>query len=229
MLLEIEFWDIANEIWINALLSNPKTQLINLTSNGITAILRPIEDVIGNKMSELISFKDIEKVNTFKAQREGAKIRLAGLTRNLSDSFRYTYVALKNGELVLQGKDTLTKVDTAQTKATGQGLFGNIIRSPSRFLNAGDEFFKQINYRGALEEQAHLLATRQGLKGKAYKDFVDEYFKQGFDENGLRGTNEEALRYAEETTYTNELTGFSKRFQEAIIEYPILKTSISFC
>ena len=31
-------WDIANEIWINALLSNPKTQLINLTSNGITAI-----------------------------------------------------------------------------------------------------------------------------------------------------------------------------------------------
>ena len=48
-------------------------------------------------MSELISFRDIEKVNTFKAQREGAKIRLAGLTRNLSDSFRYTYVALKNG------------------------------------------------------------------------------------------------------------------------------------
>ena len=67
-------------------------------------------------MSELISFRDIEKVNTFKAQREGAKIRLAGLTRNLSDSFRYTYVALKNGELVLQGKDTLTKVDTAQQK-----------------------------------------------------------------------------------------------------------------
>ena len=221
-------WDIANEVWINALLSNPKTQLINLTSNGITAILRPIEDVIGNKMSELISFRDIEKVNTFKTQREGAKIRLASLTRNLSDSFRYTYVALKNGELVLQGKDTLTKVDTAQTKATGQGLIGNLIRAPSRFLNAGDEFFKQINYRGALEEQAHLLATRQGLKGKAYKDFVDEYFKQGFDENGLRGTNEEALRYAEETTYTNELTGFSKRFQEAIIEYPILKQVFPF-
>ena len=137
-------------------------------------------------------------------------------------------VALKNGELVLQGKDTLTKVDTAQTKATGQGLIGNIIRMPSRFLNAGDEFFKQINYRGALEEQAHLLATRQGLTGKKYKDFVDEYFKQGFDENGLRGTNEEALRYAEETTYTNELTGFSKRFQEAIIEYPILKQVFPF-
>ena len=99
---------------------------------------------------------------------------------------------------------------------------------PSRFLNAGDEFFKQINYRGALEEQAHLLATRQGLTGKKYKDFVDEYFKQGFDENGLRGTNEEALRYAEETTYTNELTGFSKRFQEAIIEYPILKQVFPF-
>ena len=28
---------------------------------------------------------------------------------------------------------------------------------------------------------------------------------EGFDESGLRGTNEEALRYAEENTFTNEL------------------------
>ena len=44
----------------------------------------------------------------------------------------------------------------------------------------------------------------------------------------MRGTNEEALRYAEETTYTNELTGFSKRFQEAINKYPILKQVLPF-
>ena len=153
---------------------------------------------------------------------------MSGLVRSLGDAFKYTGVALKNGELVLQGKDTLTKLDTASSKATGDGLVGNIIRSPSRFLNAGDEFFKQINYRGALEEQAHLKARQQGLKGKAYKDFVDEYFKQGFDENGLRGIDEEALRYAEETTYTNQLTGFSKRFQDAVIEYPVLKQVFPF-
>ena len=40
-------WDIANEIWINALLSNPKTHLINMTSNMFNMFIRPLEKTIG--------------------------------------------------------------------------------------------------------------------------------------------------------------------------------------
>jgi hypothetical protein len=63
----------------------------------------------------------------------------------------------------------------------------------------------------------------------SYKEkFVDEYIKQGFDEKGLRGTNLEALRYAQEATYTNDLLGFSAKFQNAIQTYPVLKQFFPF-
>ena len=40
-------WEVLNELWINALLSNPKTQLVNAIGNGITMIAKPIEDKLG--------------------------------------------------------------------------------------------------------------------------------------------------------------------------------------
>ena len=42
-------WEVLNEIWINALLSNPKTQLVNAIGNGITAMVKPIRRQNGCK------------------------------------------------------------------------------------------------------------------------------------------------------------------------------------
>ena len=81
---------------------------------------------------------------------------------------------------------------------------------PSRFLNATDEWFKQINYRAKLNAQAIREGKRLNLKGKKLSQFQEEYFKQGFDETGTRGVNEEALLYAEENTFTNDQVNFHK-------------------
>ena len=94
-------------------------------------------------------------------------------------------------------------------------------------MNAGDEAFKQVNYRSKLQAIATRKAQENGLKGKEFTDFVDKYYKDGFDEFG-RGLDEEALAYAREATYTNELTGFTKKFQEAVNEYPVLKQLFPF-
>lgn len=34
-------WELANEVWINFLLSSPKTHLVNITSNLVMTLLRP--------------------------------------------------------------------------------------------------------------------------------------------------------------------------------------------
>lgn len=220
-----KIWDIANEVWINALLSNPKTLGVNAVSNGITAIARPIEDIMGSKISAWLDGDNLAKKAVYEGQIKEAKVTFAGLFSYLRDATKYAGVALKNGELVL---DAGTKVDTATSKSTGTGLTGQIIRTPTRILNATDEFFKQINYRSKLEALALQAGEARGYKGKDLDNFIKEYIKEGFDEQGLRGTNLEALKYAQENTFTNELTGFAKKFQDAINTYPVLKQFFPF-
>ena len=70
-LFQNRFWDIANEVWINALLSNPKTQIVNAVGNAITAVAKPIEDKLGGEISALLVKDDIEKLTVFQRQIEG--------------------------------------------------------------------------------------------------------------------------------------------------------------
>ena len=97
------------------------------------------------------------------------------MAESLSASLKYAGVAFRNGELVLQSKDAgASKFDTSVTKEVPDYLGGAIVRTPSRFLNATDEFFKQINYRGKLKAQAVREAKRLDLD-QILKVLVDFY------------------------------------------------------
>ena len=220
-------WEVLNEVWINSLLSNPKTQLVNLVGNAITAMARPIEDKLGANISAYLSSKDIGRVARYNELSKEAGATFAGIFQNLSDAVKLGGKAFKQGDLILEGSGGMSKVDTATTKATGSGWFGETIRLPSRALNAGDEVFKQINYRGKVQALAVTEANKFGLKGKEFKEFIRKYFNDSFDEFG-RGTNLEALEYAREATYTNELTGMMRKFQSMINEYPFMKQLFPF-
>ena len=226
-------WNVLNEYWINALLSSPKTQMVNAVSNGVLMTVRPIEEIVGNKISQMISSGDQIKAQAYKNQLDESITTLASLTQYVGDANRYFVEAFKNGDQILQKGDVQAgKLDTANVKSIPTKYGGEVIRLPSRFLNAGDEWFKQINYRSKLKG----IAVREGkraiqegtLKAKNLKEWVDEFMRQGFDETGLRGTNEEALRYAEENTFTNELVGITARFQDMIIANPFLKQFFPF-
>ena len=220
-------WEVANEIWINALLSNPKTQLVNAIGNGITAMVKPLEDKMGANISAMLAGKDIGRVTKYNQLSQEAGSTFAGLFRYVGEALKMGGKAFRRGELILEGTEGMSKIDTGTNKATGTGAFGQTVRLPSRALNAGDEAFKQVNYRSKLSAIATRKAQELGLKGKEFNDFVERYYKDGFDEFG-RGLDEEALAYAREATYTNELTGFTKKFQEAVNEYPVLKQLFPF-
>ena len=222
-------WEVLNELWINALLSSPKTQLVNTIGNAITALAKPIEDKMGANISRYLSEGDIGRVTKYNQLSIEAGSTFAGLFQYLGDSVRMGTRAWRQGELILEGSAGLSKIDTG-TKTIGKiGKFdvGKWVRMPSRALNAGDEVFKQANYRAKLRAIGVREAYRLEIKGKEFDKFVKEHFENGFDEFG-RGLDEEALTYAREATYTNELTGFTKKFQQAVNEYPFLKQIFPF-
>ena len=58
------FIDKGNEFFINAILSNPKTHAINMTSNLIVAITRPLEQMVGSGFGLIDRKAFIESVST---------------------------------------------------------------------------------------------------------------------------------------------------------------------
>ena len=112
-------------------MSSPKTQLVNAVSNGVQGLMRPLEDFIGNKISELISFNDLEQAKVYNRNASESIERYAGMVQYLGDALKYAGIALRNGELVLQSKDAgASKLDTATEKAIKNETAGFFVRLP---------------------------------------------------------------------------------------------------
>jgi hypothetical protein len=224
--LKNRFWNVANEVWVNALLSNVKTLAVNTFSTGLRTYSQPVTDMLGAWASKKIALAkgDIEMANAFAREFETAKTTLAGLHQYFGDALKYAKLSFSKGEGIIS---SALKTDTVQTPVI-QGALGRVVRLPMRTLNASDEFFKQINYRAKLKSQAVREATDLNLKGEEFDRAVDEYMRKGFDETGLRGVNSEALKYTAENTFTDELTGITKKVSQAVEETPFLKQFLPF-
>ena len=228
-------WNIANEVWINALLSNPKTHIVNMTSNFVNTFLKPLEAGVGS----LIRLENAKKYAKIRAEGANAISTLAGLTKYLDDVVNYTRLSFKRSDGIIAGSGA-TKLDNPTKNIKGKvGTFVNI---PTRFLNSEDEFFKQINYRARM----YSIAVQKALADNASKtkkvgsnlktkkpitEFeakVEQYFKEGFDETGTIGINPDALKYAQEATFTQELFGVFDKIQNIANNYPYVRQIIPF-
>ena len=230
-------WNVANEVWINALLSNPKTHIINMSSNLINTFLRPLEALVGSRM-RLVGFENASQYAKLKEQGEDAFSSLAGLTMYLDDVIKYTKLSFKKADGILVSG--AGKLDNPIQSI--EGLKGSVIRTPTRFLNAEDEFFKQINYRARLYSIAMRKAIADGasktkvvaseLKTKKpiteFEASVMNTFREGFDETGTVGINPNALQYAKEATYTQDLFGIFQKIQNMTNDHPYLRQIIPF-
>lgn len=232
--------DMLNELWINAILSSPKTHMINMTSNLFQTLITPLEMAVG-------AVPQLLKGDTV-AFREAIDVYV-GLAKYLSDSYKLSKLSLKEGKNFLE-VENLNKVELGDNKAIPNALGGGAIRLPSRFLQAEDEFFKQINYRAKHYAfsvgQVRMKNQGKNLSKDDFAKKVQEEFDAGFDVNG-RATDKGkyALDYAQDNTFTRSLnemidngfinTGGKQRrsiiggnLQRMTTELPILKQIIPF-
>mgnify|MGYP003150460423 CR=1 FL=1 len=210
-----------NSAYINSLLSGVFTQAINVKSGIYEALIRPLEQIAGGAL----------RADTRAIQLGFAQYK--GLMMHFGEVVEMTRLALKQGDAILdptsRTQDNLEIVNGKATRpisganlgvegAAGTAIdwVGKVIELPSRLLMTGDEFLKQSNYRARLYVNALDNTMERGLdiQSKAGKENIDRIFKEGFTKNGAANItessiNQNALQYAREATYTNDLMGGS--------------------
>ena len=210
-----------NSAYINSLLSGVFTQAINVKSGVYEALIRPLEQIAGGAL----------RADTRAIQLGFAQYK--GLMMHFGEVVEMTRLALKQGDAILdptsRTQDNLEIVNGKATRpisganlgvegAAGTAIdwVGKVIELPSRLLMTGDEFLKQSNYRARLYVNALDNTMERGLdiQSKAGRENIDRIFKEGFTKNGAANItessiNQNALQYAREATYTNDLMGGS--------------------
>lgn len=164
------------ELYINMLLSNPPTHVVNSVSNTLTAIAQVPEFAVGSalgKVRQLASRGTVE--DRIYSSEVGA--RAFGLVEGIKEGARHFTQALRTGE----ASDMVSKVEGDEFKAIS-GLKGEIIRVPTRLLTAEDEFFKGVARRMEINALAANAARREGLKGDAFKERVAALSQHPTDE-----------------------------------------------
>jgi len=210
-----------NSAYINSLLSGVFTQAINVKSGVYEALIRPLEQIAGGAL----------RADTRAIQLGFAQYK--GLMMHFGEVVEMTRLALKQGDAILdptsRTQDNLEIVNGKATRpisganlgvegAAGTAIdwVGKVIELPSRLLMTGDEFLKQSNYRARLYVNALDNTMERGLdiQSKEGRENIEKIFKNGFTKNGAANItessiNQNALQYAREATYTNDLMGGS--------------------
>jgi len=174
------FRDKLVELWYNSLLSGPRTHVVNMLSNLMTAALQIPEHAAaaGIGASRRIGRALMGKEHDFDrvmASEIGA--RTFGLMQGTSEGLRAFARTMRTGEVA----DHVTKVE-ARTQHAISGLKGSILRTPTRALAAEDEFFKAIGRRMELNGLAVRKATSEGLRGAALRRRIADLSTNPTDE-----------------------------------------------
>ena len=229
--------DAHNEIWINGILSGAATHVVNATSALTNTLLHPAVLVTGGVIRR-----------DWNAVREGIAV-YKGLRTFFFDSLELARKAFVTHRAVLDNNGTIDTATGAisarnygldESKWFGQAIdfLGNwIVRMPSRFLTAEDEFFKQMSYRSKLSaqlgrEEADLLKAGK-LKPSDAATWRQKRFDEAFTPEG-RAADDRALDYARGIMFTQDLKAetwlgnksFSESLQTLAAGHPLIRGTI---
>ena len=159
--------DAMLEVWINALLSGPKTHLVNAISNTSVLFQQMYERNTAARFAQLLGDENSVQFGESTAQ-------LFGMISGMRDAFRYAGKTLITGESGFGlefnkleektiGAFSSEALQISKDGAVGRtvDLLGSLARVPGRSLQASDEFFKTIGYRMELHAQALRMATQE--------------------------------------------------------------------
>lgn len=229
--------DVVFEVWINGLLSNPKTHLVNMASNTLFTLWQVPERAVAGAIGQArqaLPGADPDRVMMLEAAAQ-----LHGMVRGVNDGMRLAWEAFKTDT----PSDLMVKVEAQQQRAISPEAFGmdpgswggravdyigQGIRMPGRFLMASDEFFKAVGYRAELDAQAVRKAARAVEDGASKEDAAKIYADvlAGNDP----ATKAAAIDAAHVVTFTKELDDFGqwlqkgRRFAPIMVMAPFIRT-----
>jgi len=214
-------FDALNESRMNFLLSSPVTQSKNLVSAwGLMS-----EEYAYLKRTAAKEIKKAEKDPTYipKISEEEAAAYYIGIIDTIAEAFKAAKISYKTGTQIMPGQKWGSAMQREESfSATGLGMesdtwladfvdvMGRVMtldRIPGRALGAGDQFNKQLAYKGKLYQLAVGEAKKIDVKvtDANAEDIIAHYLANPTDE-----MIEAATLHAREVTLTDELTAVGK-------------------
>lgn len=244
-LRKVTSFNMFMEYWINALLSGPQTHAVNMLSNTLTSLWVLGEKGIAAGLGAMVGrnnfglgsfahnayglvegFKDglkaaMRSMKTGEATDLGTKMDLPGrepaiTAEHLRGLFDDTKLSGMTGRALEQGGPVARAVD----------LMGEIVRTPTKMLQAEDELFKSVGYRMHLRGEAYRRASQEGLTGQARAERMAQIMSD--PELHAPDISMGAINAARYQTFTSELGEAGKNFMGILREVPALRLIVPF-
>jgi hypothetical protein len=187
-------------LYINGLLSNPRTNLKNVFGNVLFMGYQLPEEFIAGfyGMGERAARRAVGATVDYRNQVYigDPMARMAGWRRSMTDAWSAAGIAFRT----MEPGDLRSKADMNAYRNVGSPdtVFGraltHLYRSaniPTRMLLAGDEFFKVLSQNGELHVQAHRQMNAAKAAGMSTDDAIDEGLMVMLNPRG----NQDALDY----------------------------------
>lgn len=225
--------DVVKFLFINSILSGPKTHLVNTLGNTLFQGMNIVELAVAARIGKVLGTAERAEVGE-------AAARVFGLVTAWRDALRLMKKAFLTGE---SGIDQVHKVElpmqrplsaqffgVSEDSILGKGLDGvsAFLGAPTeRFLTAEDDFFKAVTYRGVMAQYAYRASRRALDLGKVDEAGAAALVKQLMDnptDAMLKAARSEQL----ELTFQNPLGPKGQKLQSVINGWTALKLLAPF-
>lgn len=155
------FFERVQEVWINSILSNPITNIVNGLSNTAMALTQPVTRFVAAGVDAAGAAIGRRPREIFFSEAGASAV---GALRGIPDGARKAFHILKNGHSL---EDVQRFVETGRlgrAQAIG-GPVGAAINLPTRGLGAMDALFKTMGQQSELYALAARQASKEGLRG----------------------------------------------------------------
>ena len=160
------FKDYLNEIYINSIVSGPRSHLANVLGNTLSSLLTVPERTLSAAWEIPIS-------TAARRPRERlfgeATKELVGLARGIPEAGQALLFTLRNGYT----PEASSKLELMKPGVI-PGIPGKVLRAPTMALAAEDAVYYAIINRGVMNANAYRMASKEGLKGRALADKMAE-------------------------------------------------------
>jgi hypothetical protein len=233
--------DAILEMFINGLLSNPKTQVTNMLGNGISMTLSLMERQLAGKMTSKVKGKGADTKGMVEPGE--ALQMLNGMMRAIPESYQMFKKALREDDPQFDKKfvkKDFYKPHERAISAEALGVsgplagavdwLGTVTNMPGRMLMSMDDAMKFMNYRGELHAQAFRKATQLAPNNpEQFNKIYNDILENTPEDIQIRSTD-----LARTNTFQNQFDrdSFSGKFS-ALLEDPgvagtILKIFVPF-
>ena len=158
-----QLWDYVMELWINSILSGPKTHIINALSNTLNMVTSPIERAAAAGVERVLAPVQGRKVARFFSE---APADAAGAVQGIPEGISAALRTIRDGITPAQASKWEFR------KTAFRGTLGRVVRAPGTALEAADTLNYSINYRSALNALIVRQARSEGLSGAALVDRI---------------------------------------------------------